>query len=196
MTGEWDEASRLAEGPVGLSRQTMSTAGWSASGCHLQAMLAAVRGDETTAMALANVTRWASRGLSCCWTGSPRRPGRSRLSGRGLGTPTGMRRSCPSPRPPSIPSRSSTPSPGPGRRPRAAGDRLHCRAPGRLLTGVAAPQQQREIVGLAAAGLTNKQIGGRLFLSPHTVSTPSLPGFCEARGDVTGGPPARGTRSF
>jgi DNA-binding CsgD family transcriptional regulator len=31
--------------------------------------------------------------------------------------------------------------------------------------------QQREIVGLAAAGLTNKQIGERLFLSPRTVST-------------------------
>jgi hypothetical protein len=57
MTGGWDEASRLAAGPVG-SAARMSTAGWSASGCHLQAMLAAVRGDETTAMALANVTRW------------------------------------------------------------------------------------------------------------------------------------------
>ncbi|WP_172386779.1 helix-turn-helix transcriptional regulator [Streptomyces sp. MNP-20] len=32
--------------------------------------------------------------------------------------------------------------------------------------------QQREIALLAAAGLTNKQIGERLFLSPRTVSTP------------------------
>lgn len=31
--------------------------------------------------------------------------------------------------------------------------------------------QQREIAGLAAAGLTNKQIGERLFLSPRTVGT-------------------------
>ncbi|MGX1884795.1 helix-turn-helix domain-containing protein [Streptomyces sp. NPDC055287] len=31
--------------------------------------------------------------------------------------------------------------------------------------------QQREIAQLAAAGLTNRQIGERLFLSPRTVST-------------------------
>jgi len=31
--------------------------------------------------------------------------------------------------------------------------------------------QQREIATLAAAGLTNKQIGERLFLSPRTVAT-------------------------
>ena len=31
--------------------------------------------------------------------------------------------------------------------------------------------QQREIARLAAAGLTNKQIGERLFLSPRTVGT-------------------------
>ncbi|MCZ1005481.1 helix-turn-helix transcriptional regulator [Streptomyces lydicus] len=31
--------------------------------------------------------------------------------------------------------------------------------------------QQREIVALAAAGLSNKQIAGKLFLSPRTVST-------------------------
>jgi DNA-binding NarL/FixJ family response regulator len=31
--------------------------------------------------------------------------------------------------------------------------------------------QQREIALLAAAGLTNKQIGERLFLSPRTVGT-------------------------
>ncbi|ONI78313.1 hypothetical protein BWI15_02230 [Kribbella sp. ALI-6-A] len=33
------------------------------------------------------------------------------------------------------------------------------------------PPQQLEIAKLAAAGLTNKQIGERLFLSPRTVST-------------------------
>jgi DNA-binding NarL/FixJ family response regulator len=31
--------------------------------------------------------------------------------------------------------------------------------------------QQREIAALAASGLTNKQIGERLYLSPRTVST-------------------------
>jgi DNA-binding NarL/FixJ family response regulator len=31
--------------------------------------------------------------------------------------------------------------------------------------------QQREIAELAAAGLTNKQIGERLFLSPRTIGT-------------------------
>ncbi|WP_370743391.1 helix-turn-helix transcriptional regulator [Streptomyces sp. LUP47B] len=31
--------------------------------------------------------------------------------------------------------------------------------------------QEREIAALAAAGLTNKQIGERLYLSPRTVST-------------------------
>ena len=31
--------------------------------------------------------------------------------------------------------------------------------------------QQREIATLAAAGLTNKQIGERLYLSPRTVAT-------------------------
>ena len=31
--------------------------------------------------------------------------------------------------------------------------------------------QQREIALLAAAGLTNKQIGDQLFLSPRTVGT-------------------------
>ena len=31
--------------------------------------------------------------------------------------------------------------------------------------------QQREIAALAAAGLTNKQIGERLYLSPRTVAT-------------------------
>jgi len=31
--------------------------------------------------------------------------------------------------------------------------------------------QQREIATLAAAGLTNKQIGERLFLSPRTIQT-------------------------
>ncbi|MCT9112163.1 helix-turn-helix transcriptional regulator [Streptomyces mirabilis] len=38
--------------------------------------------------------------------------------------------------------------------------------------GIAAlTPQQREIAMLAAAGLTNKQIAERLFLSPRTVST-------------------------
>ncbi|MFJ3903956.1 AAA family ATPase [Streptomyces sp. NPDC090025] len=37
--------------------------------------------------------------------------------------------------------------------------------------GSALTPQQREIAHLAAAGLTNKQIGERLFLSPRTVST-------------------------
>ncbi|MCX4538421.1 AAA family ATPase (plasmid) [Streptomyces sp. NBC_00841] len=40
-----------------------------------------------------------------------------------------------------------------------------------LLTGVPLTPQQREIAKLAAAGLTNKEIGERLFLSPRTVST-------------------------
>jgi DNA-binding NarL/FixJ family response regulator len=31
--------------------------------------------------------------------------------------------------------------------------------------------QQRQVAELAAAGLTNKQIGERLFLSPRTVAT-------------------------
>jgi DNA-binding NarL/FixJ family response regulator len=31
--------------------------------------------------------------------------------------------------------------------------------------------QQRQVAGLAASGLTNKQIGERLFLSPRTVAT-------------------------
>lgn len=38
-------------------------------------------------------------------------------------------------------------------------------------TGTPLTPQQREIATLAAAGLTNKQIGERLFLSPRTVST-------------------------
>lgn len=37
--------------------------------------------------------------------------------------------------------------------------------------GVVLTPQQWEIASLAAAGLTNKQIGARLFLSPRTVST-------------------------
>jgi DNA-binding CsgD family transcriptional regulator len=48
---------------------------------------------------------------------------------------------------------------GPGRAPRSAPD------------GAALTPQQWEIANLAAAGLTNKQIGERLFLSPRTVST-------------------------
>ncbi|MEV7781974.1 AAA family ATPase [Kitasatospora sp. NPDC088351] len=38
-------------------------------------------------------------------------------------------------------------------------------------SGVPLTPQQREIAHLAAAGLTNKEIGERLFLSPRTVST-------------------------
>jgi len=49
-----------------------------------------------------------------------------------------------------------------------------CGGPGRtastLESAVLTPQQ-REIAQLAAAGLSNKQIGERLFLSPRTVST-------------------------
>jgi DNA-binding NarL/FixJ family response regulator len=37
--------------------------------------------------------------------------------------------------------------------------------------GVALTPQQWEIASLAAAGLSNKQIGERMFLSPRTVST-------------------------
>ncbi|GAA2029956.1 hypothetical protein GCM10009839_31950 [Catenulispora yoronensis] len=44
--------------------------------------------------------------------------------------------------------------------------RSTARVDGSMLT-----PQQREIASLAAAGLTNKQIGERLFLSPRTVST-------------------------
>ncbi|MFI9615733.1 helix-turn-helix transcriptional regulator [Streptomyces sp. NPDC052023] len=36
---------------------------------------------------------------------------------------------------------------------------------------IALTPQQREIASLAAAGLTTKQIGEKLFLSPRTVST-------------------------
>ena len=40
-----------------------------------------------------------------------------------------------------------------------------------LPEGAALTPQQWEIATLAAAGLSNKQIGERLFLSPRTVST-------------------------
>ena len=38
-------------------------------------------------------------------------------------------------------------------------------------TGAVLTPHEREIASLAAGGLTNKQIGERLFLSPRTVST-------------------------
>lgn len=43
--------------------------------------------------------------------------------------------------------------------------------PARTLPGGALTAQQWEIARLAATGLTNKQIGERLLLSPRTVST-------------------------
>ncbi|GAA3367398.1 LuxR family transcriptional regulator [Streptomyces sannanensis] len=46
-----------------------------------------------------------------------------------------------------------------------------CGSPVRALPGKALTPQQREIVALAAAGLSNKQIAEKLFLSPRTVST-------------------------
>lgn len=51
---------------------------------------------------------------------------------------------------------------------RASGQRVDARGPRVLRT---LTPQQREIALLAAEGLTNKQIGERLFLSPRTVST-------------------------
>lgn len=45
------------------------------------------------------------------------------------------------------------------------------RGPAAGSESIALTPQQREIASLAAAGLTNKQIGERLFLSPRTVST-------------------------
>jgi DNA-binding CsgD family transcriptional regulator len=101
-------------------------------------------------------------------------------SGRGtLGTPTGMRRSCPSPSAAldTFSQLDAVPwAQRAGHELRATGftsgtgftvGHRADSGPGSLT-----PQQQREIVGLAGAGLTNKQIGERLFLSPHTVSTP------------------------
>ncbi|MFD7756042.1 AAA family ATPase [Streptomyces sp. NPDC059757] len=46
-----------------------------------------------------------------------------------------------------------------------------CGSPVRARPGKALTPQQREIVALAAAGLSNKQIAEKLFLSPRTVST-------------------------
>ncbi len=51
---------------------------------------------------------------------------------------------------------------------RASGIRYDERAPD--LFGQLTPQQQR-IARLAASGLTNREIGERLFLSPRTIST-------------------------
>jgi DNA-binding NarL/FixJ family response regulator len=64
-----------------------------------------------------------------------------------------------------------------GAAPWAARARAELRASGipttRPAPGPTAPltPQEREIATLAAAGLTNKQIGERLYLSPRTVST-------------------------
>ncbi|MEV7737313.1 helix-turn-helix transcriptional regulator [Streptomyces sp. NPDC088921] len=64
-----------------------------------------------------------------------------------------------------------------GAAPWAARARAELRASGMPTThpapGPTAPltPQEREIAALAAAGLTNKQIGERLYLSPRTVST-------------------------
>ena len=56
-----------------------------------------------------------------------------------------------------------------------AGQELRaCGGPGRTASTLEAAvltPQQREIAQLAAAGLSNKQIGKRLYLSPRTVST-------------------------
>ncbi|MEV7032955.1 AAA family ATPase [Streptomyces sp. NPDC093272] len=57
---------------------------------------------------------------------------------------------------------------------RAGHELRACGAPVRAPGGPAAPAltpQQREVARLAATGLTNKQIGEKLFLSPRTVST-------------------------
>ncbi|WP_459182082.1 helix-turn-helix transcriptional regulator [Streptomyces sp.] len=43
--------------------------------------------------------------------------------------------------------------------------------PGQRAPAVTMTPQQRQVAGLAASGLTNKQIGERLFLSPRTVAT-------------------------
>ncbi|WP_217561252.1 AAA family ATPase [Streptomyces sp. GbtcB6] len=54
---------------------------------------------------------------------------------------------------------------------RADAELRACRAPARARDLPALTPQQREIASLAAAGLSNKQIAERLFLSPRTVST-------------------------
>ena len=57
---------------------------------------------------------------------------------------------------------------------RASQELRACGTPGRAARKPQAAMltpQQREIALLAAAGLSNKQIGERLFLSPRTVST-------------------------
>ncbi|GGM62243.1 AAA family ATPase [Dactylosporangium sucinum] len=64
-----------------------------------------------------------------------------------------------------------------GARPWAARASAELRATGQTIGGLAAAgpaaltPQQRQIAELAAAGLTNKQIGEKLFLSPRTVGT-------------------------
>ncbi|MFE3905086.1 LuxR C-terminal-related transcriptional regulator [Streptomyces sp. NPDC059153] len=66
------------------------------------------------------------------------------------------------------------PSPGPpGPSRNCAPAEARCAsAPEKALT-----PQQREIVALAAAGLSNEQITEKLFLSPRTVSTHLYPAF-------------------
>ncbi|WP_167449924.1 ATP-binding protein [Streptomyces hyaluromycini] len=54
---------------------------------------------------------------------------------------------------------------------RADAELRACGAPARARDLPALTPQQREIASLAAAGLSNKQIAERLFLSPRTVST-------------------------
>ncbi|MFD4601734.1 ATP-binding protein [Streptomyces sp. NPDC058464] len=54
---------------------------------------------------------------------------------------------------------------------RADAELRACGSPARARDLPALTPQQREIAGLAAAGLSNKQIAERLFLSPRTVST-------------------------
>jgi len=49
--------------------------------------------------------------------------------------------------------------------------RSRCRRARRTRCPLGANPQQRQIVRLASDGLTNRQIGDRLFLSPRTVST-------------------------
>ncbi len=57
----------------------------------------------------------------------------------------------------------TSPFPGPGRRTRLRGRESECAHLDDLTA------QERQIAGLARAGLANPEIGARLFLSPRTV---------------------------